>query len=201
VAAGSSAVAALDATAAFGPEGEWRVSGDDLELSVSAVHAEHDGLARVQGRFTAGGDQHAVDGLGWRRSAPGLLEQDWATLDQVATWFADDYGLSLTSLRPTATGRHSDATITAEVLGDELGAAEDPRLSTTYRPTGEIVRAGIELWLARGEEDELYPLRASGEAVGPRLDLAVDGITLVVDPFRWHSRDREGAGIFLRGRR
>jgi hypothetical protein len=201
VAAAGEEANVLGARAELG-EGVWRIAGDGLELTARPVGSEQeDGLAHVQGNLRLGGGQRAVDGLGWRQSRPGLLGEDWVSLDQVASWLADDYGLSLTARLSGPGQRHDQASITAEVLGAQAGAAEDPRLSTTCRPSGELLRVGIELWLARGEEDDLYPFRASGEVIGAPLNWALDGISLSAHRLRWHSRDREGPGIFLRGRR
>ena len=78
---------------------------------------------------------------------------------------------------------------------------EDPRLSTTYGDDGWPARAGLELWLAGSDSDERYPHRASGEATGARAQALAGDLEVRAEPFRWHSRGREGAGMYFLARR
>jgi hypothetical protein len=203
----------MQASARVGGE-VWRVEGDGLELELSRVGEARaipsddaepvavESLAQASGSFTVDGERHEVDCLGWNEARVRLLEGDWGSVHHVAAWFASDHGLALGALYPPEPTTHDQGTVTAAVLDAEGSPVEDPRLSTTYRPDGEIIRAGIELWLVHDEEEqEVFPLRASGEAVGPHLGWTHSGVTIDAEPFRWHSREREGAGIYLRGRR
>ena len=59
-----------------------------------------------------------------------------------------------------------------------------------------------ELWLAaEGEDEQHFPRRASGEAAGARTETAAGELDLRAEPFRWHSRGREGAGMYILARR
>ncbi len=197
------------------PDGEWRLDGEGAALSVSpagepvAVHVEDDDvegfdqLCRVTGRFELDGAEHAVDYLGLRTSRSGSF--DLAKLDSVravSTWFEPDEGLALMAFRARKAKSHDGDVVTAAILGPESSpAVEDPRLTTTYDAGGWPVRAGLELWLARDGEQEQFPRRASGEAAGSRAESAAGELDLRAEPFRWHSRGREGAGIYILARR
>jgi hypothetical protein len=90
--------------------------------------------------------------------------------------------------------------ITAAVIDPEsAGAVADPRFSTTYDRGGAPIRSSFELWLGRAEDE--YPRRAAGEAVGPRAAHRDGGIDVQASLFRWHSRAREGAGVYILARR
>jgi len=196
--------------------GEWRLDGDGVALIVSPageivdVHGGDsdtggfDQLCRVTGGFERGGAEQAVDCLGLRMSRSGGL--DLAKLESVravSTWFEPDEGFALMAFRGRKAKHHDSDVVTAAVFGPDTSArAEDPRLSTTYDAGGWPVRAGLELWLAATEGDEeQYPRRAAGEAAGVRVQTPAGELELRAEPFRWHSRGREGAGMYLLARR
>jgi hypothetical protein len=195
-------------------DGEWRLDGDGAALTASpagepvAVHDtdEHvqgfDQLCRVTGRFELDGADHAVDCLGLRTSRSGSFDLGkLESVRAVSTWFEPDEGLALMAFRERKAKAHDGDVVTAAVLGPETSpAVEDPRLTTTYDAGGWPVRAGLELWLA-GDEHEQLPRRASGEAAGGRAQSAAGELELRAEPFRWHSRGREGAGIYILARR
>jgi hypothetical protein len=180
------------------PEGEdeWRL----LQLTASPVAdpVEHsdgfDQLCRVSGEFELDGNTHTVDSLGRRAEHRALEAQH--SIREVSAWFEPDGGIALRSLRPRdARGQDVDA-VTAAVLDAEApGPVADPRLSTTYSADGDPLRAGLELWLTDGENE--FPLRAAGEALGPSGELS-PGVRAQL--FRWHSRGREGAGVYVLAR-
>ena len=195
---------------------EWRLDGVGFALSATPageivdVRDEEEGivgfdqLCRVTGRFEQSGGEHEVDCLGLRSSRSGGF--DLAKLESVravSTWFEPDEGLSLIAFRGRKAKHHDGDVVTATVLGPEPSApVEDPRLSTTYDAGGWPVRAGVELWLAaEGEEAQPFPRRASGEAAGARTETAAGELDLRAEPFRWHSRGREGAGMYILARR
>lgn len=198
-----------------GDGGEWRLDGDVVALiaspageivDVRAADDDIDGfdqLCRVTGRFEQGGAEHAVDCLGLRTSRSGGF--DLAKLESVravSTWFEPDEGFALTAFRGRKAKHHDADVVTAAVLGPEASVpVEDPRLSTTYDAGGWPIRAGLELWLAGESEDEQYPRRAAGEAAGARAQTAAGELDLRAEPFRWHSRGRDGAGMYLLARR
>ena len=195
--------------------GEWRLDGDVVALIASPageivdVHAPDDDtvgfdqLCRVTGRFEQSGGEHAVDCLGLRTSRSGAF--DLAKLESVrvvSTWFEPDEGLALTAFRGRKAKHHDSDVVTATVLGPEPSPpVEDPRLSTTYDGGGWPIRAGLELWLAAEGEEEQFPRRAAGQAAGARTETAAGELDLRAEPFRWHSRGREGAGMYLLARR
>jgi hypothetical protein len=195
--------------------GEWRVDGDGTVLTVSPVgdpvgvaatddHVDgFDQLCRVTGRFQLGGAEVEVETLGLRSSRSGGFDLGkLESVRAVSTWFEPDEGLALMAFRARKAKGHDGDVLTAAVLGTEASAAaEDPRLSTTYDADGWPVRAGLELWIAGEDEDEQYPRRASGEATGAHAEFADGGLELQVEPFRWHSHGRDGAGMYILARR
>jgi hypothetical protein len=185
---------------------DWTVSGQGTELTVSprsepARSPEIDGfdqLCRVRGHFVLDGAEHQVDSLGRRGIRPELDLQAFETIRDVSAWFEPDEGIALTALRPRGVAGHDHDIVVASVF-EAAGAlpVADPRLSTTYTAGGRPVRAGVELWLG-GEEDgeQQYPRRAGGEALGASAS-AKNGLDVQAHAFRWHSRGRDGAGVYL----
>jgi hypothetical protein len=190
---------------------EWRLEDDGVALVAAPVgelvdvQAAQDGLAgwdqlcRITGRF--GGSE--VDCLGVRSAFSDDVEL--ARLDSiraVSVWFEPDEAFALTAFRPRkAKGHDGDLLAAAVIAADGSASVEDPRLSTTYGSDGWPARASLELWLSGQEPERQYPRRASGEAVGPRAEAVAGELELRAAPFRWHSRGREGAGIYLLARR
>jgi hypothetical protein len=189
---------------------EWRLDGEGVALVASPagelvdVQAAQDGiegsnqLCRVSGRF--GG--HEVDCLGlrsWFSDAVDLAR--YQSIRAVSVWFDPDEAFALTAFRPRKAKAHDGDLLAASVIAaDVVAAVEDPRLSTTYAADGWPARAGLELWLAAtGETDteRQYPRRASGEATGARAQAEAGELEVRAEPFRWHSRSREGAGVYL----
>jgi hypothetical protein len=198
---------------------QWRLDGGAAGLVVApageavAVHSTEDAvegweqLCRVTGRFERGGTAHAVDCLGLRsRWSDAIDVKRYESIRSVSVWFEPDEGvaegISLTAFRPRkAKGHDRDVLAAAVIAADVSRAVEDPRLSTTYQTEGWPARVGLELWLAGDEPDQQYPRRASGEATGPRVEAHAHGHEVRAQPFRWHSRGREGAGMYLLARR
>jgi hypothetical protein len=190
---------------------EWRLEADGVALVAAPVgepvdvQATQDGLAgwdqlcRVTG--TLGSNQ--VDCLGLRSSWSDDVEPaQFDSIRAVAVWFDPDEAFALTAFRPRKAKHHGGDLLAAAVIApDGSAAVEDPRLSTTYAADGWPARAGVELWLAGDEPERQYPRRASGEALGPRAQATAGELELQAEPFRWHSRGREGAGMYLLARR
>lgn len=210
---GDASAAALE-LAVSEDAGEWRLEGPGVSLSVSPASEAvpvaaakdsvggFDQLCRVAGRFALVGAEHAVDCLGLRSTRTGEIELERLdSIRVVSGWFEPDEGLALVALRPRKAKAHDSDQITAAVVGGEsMAPVEDPRLSTTYSGEGWPIRAGLELWIA-GENDEHYPRRASGEAAGPRAQAIAGDLELRGELFRWHSRDRDGVGVYALVRR
>jgi hypothetical protein len=197
------------------PSGEWRLEGYGVTLLVSSagvlvdVHAAEDDiegwdqLCRVSGRFDRGGQTHEVDCLGLRSSWSDAVDLGkFESIRAVSAWFEPDEGMSVTAFRPRKTKAHDgDALAAAVITADGSPAVEDPRLSTTYAGEGWPARAGLELWVSGNEPDQQFPRRASGEALGARAQARAGEHEIWAEPFRWHSRGREGAGVYLLARR
>ena len=199
-----------------GPEnGEWGI-GDGLMVSpigeavpvhdAESVVEGYDQLCRVSGQWASDGADLDVDCLGvqsWFAQPVDLARFD--SIRAVSSWFEPGDGLTLTAFRTRKAKAHDADVIAAAVIGpDRTTAAEDPRLSTTYEAEGWPIRAGLELWLPAEESaDQQYPRRAaaSGEATGARAEGAVGELTVRAEPFRWHSRGRDGAGMYILARR
>ena len=100
--------------------------------------------------------------------------------------------------------------VAASVFEPEgVRAVADPRLSTTYTAGGLPARAGLELWVDEEPPEDpdaeeapgQLPRRAAGEALGAGADWEVGGFAVHGAPVRWHRRGRDGAGVYLLGRR
>jgi hypothetical protein len=186
---------------------EWRLEADGVALVAAPVGepvevqaasdalAGWDQLCRVTGTF--GSDQ--FDCLGVRSSWSDDFEpKQFDSIRAVSVWFDPDEAFALTAFRPRKAKHHDGDLLAAAVIAPERsGPVEDPRLSTTYAADGWPTRAGLELWLSGEEPERQYPRRASGAAVGPRAAAAAGELELQAEPFRWHSRGREGAGMYL----
>lgn len=196
-----------------GPADEWRLQADGVALVAAPagelvdVQAAPDALAgcdqlcRVTGTFGTA----QVDCLGVRSAwSDDLDPAQFESIRAVSVWFDSDEAFTLTAFRPRKAKHHDGDLLAAAVIGpDGSAAVEDPRLSTTYAADGWPARAGLELWLSgSGEEpDRQYTRRASGEALGPRAQALAGELELQAEPFRWHSRGRVGAGMYLLTRR
>ena len=215
---GDSAAATFDSGLRLSADeagGEWHLEGEGTALRIVAggealgVAATDDRvegfdqLCRVSGGFSLGGAEVEVDSLGVRMSRSGGFDVGkLESVRAVSTWFEPDEGLALMAFRARKAKAHDGDVVTATVLGPAAAAVvEDPRLSTTYDAGGWPVRAGLELWVGREDEDEQYPRRASGEATGARAETADGELELRAEPFRWHSRGRDGAGMYILARR
>jgi hypothetical protein len=128
----------------------------------------------------------------------------YESIRAVSAWFDPDEAYALTAFRPRKAKAHDADLLTAAVIAaDGSAPVEDPRLSTTYAGDGWPARAGLELWLAEvdgADSERQYTRRASGEACGARAQAPAGELELRVEPFRWHSRAREG-GMYLLARR
>jgi hypothetical protein len=190
--------------------GEWRLNDAGAALTARpvgdavAVRAEQDQiegwdqLVRVSGSFEQDGHEHKVDCLGLRSSLADVDLTRFESIRAVSVWFDPDEGMALTALRPRKAKAHdADVLAAAVIAADAPGPVEDPRLSTTYSADGWPSRAGLELWLAVADGEQQYPRRASGEATGARGQALAGGFAVRAEPFRWHSRARDGTGMYL----
>ncbi len=213
--AGSPAALASVELSAAGENEEWRLGDGGLVVAPVAAAvplqaardeiAGHDQLCRVTGQLALdGGQARTIDCLGVRTWFAGPIELErYESIRAVASWFEPDEAFAVTALRTRKAKGHDADILVGAVIGPKITeAAEDPRLSTTYEAQGWPIRAGLELWLAGSEDSERqYSRRASGEALGPRIETDAGPVALRAEPFRWHSRGRDGAGMYILARR
>jgi hypothetical protein len=225
VGAGTDAEVLTATLTGAGETEQWRLDGDRIELRLSPSAAAtlggapdaglegFDQLCRASGRLTLGGGEREVSCLASRSTRDGALDLErFESFRQVSAWFEPDEGLALIALRPRKSrGQESDL-ISASVLEPQERPVlvTEPRLSTTYTAAGVPARAGLELWVEEptsreSEEDGAqtaeFPRRAAGEALGAGIEWQAGGFELRAVPLVWHSRGRDGAGIYLLGRR
>ena len=157
----------------------------------------------MSGRFELDGAERAFECLGLRTSRSGGF--DLAKLESVravSTWFEPDEGLALVAFRGRKAKSHE-----GEWSPPRCSARSRPRRSRTRacrpRTTPADGRSGpaSSCGSAGDGEEEQFPRRASGEAAGARAQAAAGDLELRAEPFRWHSRGREGAGIYILARR
>ncbi|MGN6167447.1 MAG: hypothetical protein ACTHQQ_04665 [Solirubrobacteraceae bacterium] len=197
-------------------DGEWRIAGDGLELTVTAEGArssdpspDYDQLVTVRGRLQ--GDQvREVNCRGCRSERAEAVEPGRVALVRDAcAWFGPGDGFALVAVRPRRASGHGGERVSATVFsaGHALPVAE-PRLSTAYTEDGHPMRATLELWLEDdddpaepGKEEAVhYPRRAAGVASGPAASHEFANLALGIQPFRWRAEGREGAGIYMLAR-
>ena len=195
--------------------GDWRLDGaaslvvaptaEAVPVQADQDHIEgYDQLCRVTGRLALDGGELEVDCLGVRTWFPGPIDLDrYESIRTVSTWFEPDEAIAVTAFRARKAKAHDSDAVAGAVIGPERSTpAEDSRLSTTYEAEGWPVRAGLELWLPSPEDsDQQFPRRASGEAAGARAEAQTPTLELRAEPFRWHSRGRDGAGMYILARR
>jgi hypothetical protein len=177
---------------------DWRLIADGAELTVTAAGPASPPdafaqLCRVHGQV----GERAIDCLGRRGSDPQELDPSrFESVREISAWFEPDEGLALVALRPRKARDHGADVVTAALLDRaETVTVADPRLSTTYAADGRPSRMSLELWL--DDEQEQYPRRAAGEAVGDAVSSATAGLEIQAAPLRCHSRGREGTGVYL----
>jgi hypothetical protein len=216
VAGDSAAVVSAEIAGESSGEGDWRIAGEGLELTVAAEgarpdhpSADFDQLVTVRGRLW--GDQsREFDCRGCRSERADAVEPGrFALIRDACAWFAPGDGFAIVAVRPRRASGHGDEYVSATVFsaGHALSVAE-PRLSTAYTEEGQPTRATLELWLEAndepaetGQEEAVqYPRRAAGEAAGPAATHDFDNLAVGVQPFRWRAEGREGAGVYLLAR-
>lgn len=193
--------AAGPATITASGGGEWQLSGDWLEVSVTAPLVKNgtSELCRASGKLVLDGVEVEVDGPATRSYARDLDRHDVDSVRGIWGWFEDEQAVALLAVRPRGRSAQEAERLTATLFdADGLVSVEEPRLSTTYDSDGLPARAGLELWIDEGEEQ--YPRRAAAEAAGPGASIEADGITLWARPLRCHSRGLDGPGVYLLAR-
>lgn len=199
--------------AAAGEPQRADTTGDSLAPAgaddARGAEGDLDQLVTVRGALT-GEHPREVDLLGCRSARVDAIEPGRSQLLRyVCGWLPRGEGFALVAIRPRRAAGHGDERVTATVFsGGESQPVAESRLSTTYAEAGRPVRATLELWPAeeedrdqRGEEQPAkYPRRAAGEATGAGTLTELGPFELRVQPFRWRSEGREGAGMYLLAR-
>ncbi len=197
------------ALAGAGPEGEWRVEDPVIALRATAAgpasDPEPDGgwtqLCRIEGRLSVDGGERALACLGVRDEQPVPDLSELEAFRQVLAWFAEDDALALSAARPRgASGQERDEL--SAIVFEPRGPARvhDARLSTTYADGGVPARIGLELWLPGEADDEEYPVRAAGEALGSPATARLSGATLAINPMLAHRAGRDGLATYVLAR-
>jgi hypothetical protein len=115
--------------------------------------------------------------------------------------FAGELAFSVEAELERRGGGHGDERVVAFLAsGTPLAAAavEEPRLSSTYREDGQLLRAGIELWEAGEEQDQESArdrhraLRLAGETIAA----GALGDDTSVAFLAWHFDGRRGVGAY-----
>lgn len=197
-------------------QGAWELTGQGVELRCvpaaepAAVSGGFDHLAHVHGRLSALGAERELDCLGRCGARDALAPQEFESVRDVAAWFEPDQGLAVLAARPRGASSHAQDVLSASAFeeGHSL-ALNDSRLSTTYLAAGLPARASFELWPepveaaddeSLDEAEEPRPRRAAGEAIGPGASYEGAGLSVRGAPFRFHSRGRPGAGVYVLAR-
>jgi hypothetical protein len=187
--------------------GGWRLHGYGLELNVSAagedaegLRGEFDAVCRVHVGMTVEAVEHDVDCLGRLAVHAGAGDLDnFESVRDVCAWFDPTHLLSLVAMRPRkARGQESDVVNAVSLEPEGPLTIDDPRLSTTYAADGRPLRVGLELWISTGDdEEEQFPRRATGEAVGAAATGRLGGFDVLAQFVRWDSRYGDGAGVYV----
>lgn len=157
-------------------------------------------LCRVGGEVVLeDGTARTVAGTGQRGHAWGT--PDWRRLGAVHTvsaWLDGDRGVAITRAHAAGDkGHDGDERWAALLFGDGTVDVADPRLSTTYDGEGRQRRAGLELWVDEGDEDEeaAFPHRAAGTLLcGSSLELGQ--LRLDCAFMRWTMEGGVGVGRY-----
>ncbi|MDQ6776835.1 MAG: hypothetical protein M3071_11625 [Actinomycetota bacterium] len=190
-----------------GPDDEWRIFGDgieltfvpvgeaaELELAEAGIASVYQ-LARVHGTVALDGGRREVDCAGQRTRRLGALDpKRFCALRAVSAWFGDTEGVAVLAARPRRAKGHDSELLDGVLLeGGVPVRVTEPRLSSTYTADGVPSRVGLELWL--GEVDsEQHARRAAGEAIG--RPAACEDPGLRSELLRWRMQSRVGVGVY-----
>jgi hypothetical protein len=158
-----------------------------------------DQLCRVTGRLQAG--SRTVDCLGWRGTRPAPGDRAMGSFRLVSGWFGPEDGFVVLARRPRK-ARGQDEDLIDAMLFDPGGPrpVAEPRLSTTYDESAQILRTGAELWIeAEGDPEHLHPRRGVGRVVAKPARWTVGEVAVEAQPLHWFSGDREGPGVYVLG--
>ncbi len=193
-------------------EADWVLEGDGVHLTLSRGSEPSDDtngrpgdfeqLCRVSGGLELSGGQREVSCFGSRAVHElGASTDKCDSIRAVRALFEPDEAIGLLAVRPQrANGHEADAISAAFIEQEGFVVVDDPRLSTTYADDGRPTSATLELWVA-DEHGEHRVRRASGEAVGAHATGGLGDLRARADLFGWHSRGKDGIGVYLLARR
>jgi hypothetical protein len=180
----------------------WQVRSDGIELDVLPLATPTPGalaadeLCQVTGQVRVDGTMQTISCLGTRSQDPDPAAGAAASLRAVAGWFPERRAVSLRAVRPAGSAGHESDHVTATVFDPEAWIpVTDPRLSTTFKADQGPERTSLEMWV--GDEDELYPRRAAGEATGPPLAVSDGQLKMTLTPLQCHSSGQDGSGVYV----
>lgn len=190
--------------AGSGAEGEWRVRGAGLELTLGpageavALTGEDPGPSGFEQAALATGADLDVPGHRAVRSWSERLDRV-DSVRELAAWFGPDGSVALVALRPRRQKGHEHDIVSAALLDEpDAPSISDPRLSTTYTAHGRPTRVNLELY---SDDPEQFPRRVAGEVAGTEVELTGGGWSLRAELMRCHTRGHEGSGVYLLTRR
>ena len=192
---------------------DWQLAGDGVQLALTgegnAAEARlDDGDPRASTSSAAFAAAHrsvirevAIDCLGVRGARHEVDVRGVESIRGISAWCRTRTRASRSSPFVPGRGRVTTATPSRRPSSTPTPprVVADPRLSTTYGADGAPARAGLELWLD-GEEGKQYLRRAAGESLAVGTRVAEHDLELSAELFRWHSRGRDGAGVYLLAR-
>lgn len=159
-----------------------------------AAVSRYEQLCEIRGEATVGGERRKLAGVGRRVHEWGAPRPPGGGLFRSLYASSSDEALTVTAVRPAGSDGHGD-----ELVGGYLAAGESPpapfedaRVSTIYDRDGEILKAGLELYMP-GDE---YPRRASGEVQAATV-LQAGGSRLSISFLRWSIQGMPGQGSYM----
>lgn len=173
----------------------WTVRGAQRSLKIGPARP----TAALAGESGSTLELHHMDGdMEGGAAVLGLPEGQSGSVRLVAAWVPSGWSLGLAAARPAGAKGHDRDALSVAIDGEPSGAQIfDPRLSSTYRGDGALLRAGIELWLGESEEGDQYPRRLAGEVAGPAVRLDGGALELLAYPLTCHAKSETGIGVYV----
>lgn len=171
--------AELELELEFAPSEEPSGFGDDSPVGRVSGLTRTQRRCAVAGAAVIGGEERRLAGVGERAHQWG--PPAWDRLEAwraFGAWLGEDLSIALWSGLPIGATRDREALAARVVEGVPARAHDvgEPRLSVTYDAEGELLRAGLELWV--GDDDD-FARRAAGER------LAAGSLRLCGSRHRW----------------
>lgn len=157
-------------------------------------------LSGALGRADEVGAEATVGSLqGTQTVLPQFDASGLAAVRLVTAHFPEGAAYALAARRPRRAKGHDREVVEAQLLQmDAARVFEEPRLSSTSTPQGELLRVGLELWLSVDDEEQeaTFPHRLAGEVDGEPQRAQLDALDVALWRLRCHGRGREGWGLY-----